>query len=295
MAPVSDQNKFATDDASVVQIEDSAGVNVLTITAAGAAKVDGSAVTQPVSAASLPLPTGASTSANQTTLGSQTTKVNDGTNTAAVKAASTAAVATDPALVVAVSPNNTVGATQSGTWTVQQGSTPTAVANAWPVKITDGTNTTAVKAASTAAVATDSSQVVALSPNSPIPTGSNLIGKVDTRELPDSTSTYAPSNATSTALEASRVIKASAGVLYSLNGYSSKTTQQFILIHNATSLPADGAVPVMVITVPARSNFSIDTGKFGRFFSSGIVITNSSTAATKTIGSADCWFDVQFS
>jgi hypothetical protein len=86
-------------------------------------KVDGSAVTQPVSgtvtanagtgtmavsAASLPLPSGAATSANQSTLGSQTTKVNDGTNTAAVKAASTAAAATDPALVVAVSPNNTV-------------------------------------------------------------------------------------------------------------------------------------------------------------------------------------------
>lgn len=48
------------------------------------------------------------TSANQTTLGNQTTKVNDGTNTAAVKAASTAAAATDPALVVSVSPNTTV-------------------------------------------------------------------------------------------------------------------------------------------------------------------------------------------
>lgn len=35
-------------------------------------------------------------------------KVTDGTNTAAVKAASTAAVATDPAIVVAISPNNTI-------------------------------------------------------------------------------------------------------------------------------------------------------------------------------------------
>ena len=40
-------------------------------------------------------------------------KITDGTNTAAVKAASTAAVATDPALVVAISPNNTVAVTQS--------------------------------------------------------------------------------------------------------------------------------------------------------------------------------------
>jgi hypothetical protein len=40
-------------------------------------------------------------------------KITDGTNVAAVKAASTAAVATDPALVVAISPNNTVAVTQS--------------------------------------------------------------------------------------------------------------------------------------------------------------------------------------
>ncbi len=40
-------------------------------------------------------------------------KITDGTNTAAVKAASTAAVAADPALVVAISPNNTVAVTQS--------------------------------------------------------------------------------------------------------------------------------------------------------------------------------------
>lgn len=54
------------------------------------------------------LPTGAATASNQTTLGSQTSKINDGTNTATVKAASTAAVAGDTALVVAVSPNNTL-------------------------------------------------------------------------------------------------------------------------------------------------------------------------------------------
>jgi hypothetical protein len=65
----------------------------------------------PITAASLPLPAGAATSANQTTLGNQTSKINDGTNTATVKAASTAAVATDTALVVAISPNNSVAVT----------------------------------------------------------------------------------------------------------------------------------------------------------------------------------------
>ena len=40
--------------------------NALSLTTAGALRVDGSAVTQPVSAASLPLPSGAATAANQT-------------------------------------------------------------------------------------------------------------------------------------------------------------------------------------------------------------------------------------
>lgn len=43
--------------------------------------------------------------------GTQRNRITDGTNNAAVKAASTAAVATDPALVVAISPNNTVAVT----------------------------------------------------------------------------------------------------------------------------------------------------------------------------------------
>jgi hypothetical protein len=46
------------------------------------------------------------------------------------------------------------------------------------VELTDGTNTQAVKAASTAAVATDPAAVVALSPNSPLPAGTNALGSV---------------------------------------------------------------------------------------------------------------------
>jgi hypothetical protein len=60
--------------------------------------------TQPISAASLPLPTGAALDATLTG-GTARAKITDGTNNAAVKAASTAPVAADPALVVAWSPN----------------------------------------------------------------------------------------------------------------------------------------------------------------------------------------------
>ena len=63
----------------------------------------------------------------------------------------------------------------SGTVSATQG-TAAAASGAWPAKITDGTNIAAVKAASTAAAASDPAAVVSLSPNSPLPTGSNTIG-----------------------------------------------------------------------------------------------------------------------
>jgi hypothetical protein len=69
------------------------------------------------------------------------------------------------------------GVTQSGTWTVQPGNT--ANTTPWLASISQGGNTAAVKAASTAAAATDPSLTVALSPNSPLPAGSNAIGTVN--------------------------------------------------------------------------------------------------------------------
>ena len=101
------------------------------------------------------------------------------------------------------------------------------------------------------------------------------------------------SRSSSVAYEASRVIKATPGVLFGLSGYSSNVAAQFIQIHDASSLPANGVAPLAFITVPASSNFSIDFGVFGIPCFVGIVVCNSTTGPTKTIGAADCYFTVR--
>lgn len=103
-----------------------------------------------------------------------------------------------------------------------------------------------------------------------------------------------PLNSTSIALEATRIVKAGAGTLYGLSGYSNRGTAQFIQVHDAASIPAAGAVPVLIIAVPATSNFNLYYGSVGRAFQHGCIVVNSTTAATYTAGLADTWFDVQY-
>lgn len=94
----------------------------------------------------------------------------------------------------------------------------------------------------------------------------------------------------SSAYEASRVLKASAGQMVSLVGYNAKTSGQFIQVFNSTTVPADATAPVLTFWVPASSNFSYDVPVTGLPFATGIAVSNSSTGPTKTIGSADCYF-----
>lgn len=102
-----------------------------------------------------------------------------------------------------------------------------------------------------------------------------------------------PDNIHSNALVASLVVKTGPGILYGFTVYNSKAAAQFVQVFDAAILPADGAIPACVFTVATVANLPVNWIP-GRTFKTGCVICNSSTAATKTIGSADLFIDAQY-
>ena len=103
-----------------------------------------------------------------------------------------------------------------------------------------------------------------------------------------------PSEAHTSALAASLVVKASAGTLLSVMGYNNSSAVQYVQIHNAASVPADSAVPIIAFAVQPTDNFVYSVDDLGQAFSIGIVVCNSLTLTTKTLGSANCWFNVRY-
>jgi phage gpG-like protein len=106
-------------------------------TASTYAHVENFPATQAVSAVSLPLPTGASTSANQTN-GAQKTQITDaaGHGPVTVKLGGVPAAVADSAAVVAFSPNSPLPTGANTIGTVNQGAATTP-AGSWPTQITD--------------------------------------------------------------------------------------------------------------------------------------------------------------
>lgn len=103
-----------------------------------------------------------------------------------------------------------------------------------------------------------------------------------------------PPNATTPALSKSIVVKSGAGRLYGFTATSTNVAAQFILVFDASALPANATVPLFSFNVAAASPAGGYWGSVGRWFDRGIVLANSTTQGSLTLGAADCLFDVQF-
>lgn len=76
------------------------------------------------------------------------------------------------------------------------------------------------------------------------------------------------------------------GKLISLQGYSNR--DQFIQVFDLTSVPANGSRPVLV--KQASGNFQFEFPIAGFQFLSGVIVANSTTSPTLTIGVADTFY-----
>lgn len=83
-------------------------------------------------------------------------------------------------------------------------------------------------------------------------------------------------------------------VVYGWLVYSTKAAAQFVNVFDANTLPADASVPLFSWPLAANNGAAFSFPGNGRRFKTGLVLCNSSTDATKTLGSADCFFDVQY-
>lgn len=106
-----------------------------------------------------------------------------------------------------------------------------------------------------------------------------------------------PLNATSSVLANALRVKSGAGSLFGFTVKSTNAAAQFVLLIDAATLPADGTLTVVAFQpfdLPGSSTLGVEFGDKGRSFSQGLWLCNSTTASTKTIGAADCWFDAQY-
>lgn len=82
--------------------------------------------------------------------------------------------------------------------------------------------------------------------------------------------------------------------VYGFTVYNSLAAIQYLQMFDGTSVPADTAVPLMTFQLPAQQEKGVWYGDCGRIFRQGLVLCNSTTDTTKTIGSANCFFDVEY-
>lgn len=106
---------------------------------------------------------------------------------------------------------------------------------------------------------------------------------------------FNPQATTSGGLVASLIIKPG-NRLFHIVFTNTNASARYVQLFDATALPADATVPTVLLgSVASGVTATFDFGFWGRLFANGIIICNSSTAATKTIGSADSFIDAMSS
>lgn len=106
-------------------------------------------------------------------------------------------------------------------------------------------------------------------------------------------SDYVPVNFNRGIVRASIVIPGHL-VVYGFTFTNTNAAAQNVLAFDAATLPADGTVPLLGTTCATSAAVGFSWAPQGREFLQGLVLCNSSTIASKTIGAADCLFDVQY-
>ena len=102
-----------------------------------------------------------------------------------------------------------------------------------------------------------------------------------------------PKNANGGGLVPALVVKSIGGTLFGMTGYNTGGAQ-FIQIHDAAAIPANGALPVISEAISPSSGFNYDPGTLGRVFTNGIVICSSSTLLTLTLSGSTLLIDAQY-
>ena len=239
-----------------------------------------------------------------------TAKITDGTNTAAVKAASTYPAFTDAALVVAGREVGNTGATAPVSAALKGhifNTTPAAVTSGQMafaqctargeqlVALANGNIQVAVKAASTAAAATDPALVVSMAGansatkigdgtnNAAIKAASTAAVAADptiavaiSPNLPAPTQSFVNSAATTNATS----VKASAGTVYNITASNTGGAAAFVKFYNKASAPTVGTdVPVFTMAIPASGTVTIAPALVGIRFATGIALAITNLAA----------------
>lgn len=250
---------------------------------ATAVKTDGSATTQPVSAASLPLPAGAATSAAQTTsnaaLGAPAdaayTGAGSSTIVGALKGLYAALMAATPAgtnLIGKVGIDQTTAGTTNGV-VVNGSALPTGAATA----ANQSSEIAALGSTGDAAYAgAGASSIIAALKGIyaalllPAPAGGNLIGKVNVSPATSGGLSLSNYYAQGTGGQG-QVVKAASGQVFRIHAFNTGTAWAFLKMFNKATAPTLGTDPAVAVhAIPPGGTINLGSADLGDAFSVGI-------------------------